>query len=83
MKGANQEPVAWMVYTQNGVSVYVTDNPVDIQDGQRALPLYAAPRQWVGLTDEEIKEIVHTYPRPMGPLNFARAVEQRLKEMNA
>jgi hypothetical protein len=22
------------------VSVYVTDNPVDIQDGQRALPLY-------------------------------------------
>jgi len=40
-------------------------------------------RQWVGLTDEEIKEIVHTYPRPMGPINFARAVEQRLKEMNA
>jgi hypothetical protein len=41
------------------------------------------PQRWVGLTDEEIKEIVHTYPRPMGPINFARAVEQRLKEMNA
>jgi hypothetical protein len=36
-----QEPVAWMVYTQDGQSVYVTDNPTDIQEGQRALPLYA------------------------------------------
>jgi hypothetical protein len=35
-----QEPVAWMVYTQDGQSVYVTDNPTDIQEGQRALPLY-------------------------------------------
>jgi hypothetical protein len=35
-----QEPVAWMVYTQDGKSVYVTDNPTDIQEGQRALPLY-------------------------------------------
>jgi hypothetical protein len=35
-----QEPVAWMVYTQEGQSVYVTDNPTDIQEGQRALPLY-------------------------------------------
>jgi hypothetical protein len=33
-------PVAWMVYTQDGQSVYVTDNPTDIQEGQRALPLY-------------------------------------------
>jgi hypothetical protein len=35
-----EEPVAWMVYTQDGQSVYVTDNPTDIQEGQRALPLY-------------------------------------------
>jgi cell division septum initiation protein DivIVA len=37
---SEQEPVAWMVYTQDGQSVYVTDNPTDIQEGQRALPLY-------------------------------------------
>jgi hypothetical protein len=37
---AKDEPVAWMVYTQDGQSVYVTDNPTDIQEGQRALPLY-------------------------------------------
>jgi len=41
--GVAQEPVAWMVYTQDGQSVYVTDNPTDIQKGQRALPLYTTP----------------------------------------
>jgi len=40
---AEQEPVAWMVYTADGQSVYVTDNPTDIKDGQRALPLYTSP----------------------------------------
>jgi hypothetical protein len=43
MAQPEQEPVAWMVYTQDGKSVYVTDNPTDIQEGQRALPLYTTP----------------------------------------
>jgi hypothetical protein len=37
---AKDEPLAWMVYTQDGQYVYVTDNPDDIQESQRALPLY-------------------------------------------
>jgi len=50
-----QEPVAWMVYTQDGKSVCVTDNPADFTDEHRALPLYTAPprREWQGLTEEE------------------------------
>ena len=48
-----QEPVAWMVYTLDGQSVCVTDNPADFTDKHRALPLYTAPRQWVGLTEDE------------------------------
>jgi len=61
--GPVQEPVAWMVYTQDGKSVYVTDNSTDIQEGQRALPLYVTPpqRQWVGLTDEEISAIAWNF----------------------
>jgi len=39
------EPVAWMVYTEDGQSVYVTDNPADINPSQRALPLFATPQQ--------------------------------------
>jgi len=54
-----QEPVAWMVYTQDGQSVYVTDNPTDIQEGQTALPLSttppaAEPEQRRPLTDKQI-----------------------------
>jgi hypothetical protein len=43
-----QEPVAWMVYTQDGKSVCVTDNPADFTDEHRALPLFTAPprREW-------------------------------------
>jgi hypothetical protein len=37
------EPVAWMVYTLDGKSVCVTDNPADFTGHHRALPLYTAP----------------------------------------
>ena len=43
-----------MVYTLDGKSVYVTDNPDDFSGGHRALPLYTAPPQRLPLTDEEI-----------------------------
>ena len=35
-----QEPVAWMVYTLDGKSVCVTDNPADFTDQHKVLPLY-------------------------------------------
>jgi hypothetical protein len=37
------EPVAWMVYTLDGTSAFVTDNPADFTQDHRALPLYTAP----------------------------------------
>ena len=40
-----QEPVAWMVYTLDGKSVCVTDNPDDFTDQHRALPLYTAAQE--------------------------------------
>ena len=40
-----QEPVAWMVYTLDGKSVCVTDNPADFTDQHRALPLYTAAQE--------------------------------------
>ena len=44
----------------------------------------AAPkRPWVGLTDEGIQTIHDTYYRRMGPQEFARAIETKLKEKNA
>ena len=52
-----QEPVAWMVYNKEGTSVMVTDNPTDISDGMRALPLYTAPPTQPALSDEQILDI--------------------------
>jgi hypothetical protein len=45
------------------------------------VPLYPK-REWVGLTDEEIQVIHETYYRRMGPNEFARLVEAKLKEKN-
>ena len=90
--GPMQEAVAWMVYTQDGQSVYVTDNPTDIQEGQRALPLYTAPpkREWVGLTDAEWSDLYEAHhdkynlPKQGSPdgMDYERAIEALLKEKN-
>jgi hypothetical protein len=37
------DPVAWMVYTLDGQSVCVTDNPADFGESHRTLPLYTTP----------------------------------------
>ena len=85
-----QEPVAWMVYTQDGQSVYVTDNPTDIQEDQRALSLYTTPpqRTWVGLTDEEIKAFDAWHDNReeeigwCNPSEIVAYIEAKLKEKN-
>ena len=39
----SNEPVTWLVYTQDGQSCYITDSPADILPNQKVLPLYAKP----------------------------------------
>jgi hypothetical protein len=77
------EEVAWMVYTEDGQSVYVTDNPIDIRPSQRALPLFTTPQQaapeWAGLTN---KEIYDCWPRSNEPIAIARAIEAAFKDKN-
>jgi hypothetical protein len=52
-------------------------------EGYEAGKAYAAAqRTWVGLTDAEIQAIHDTYYRRMGPQEFARAIEAKLKERN-
>ena len=38
-------------------------------------------REWVGLTDEEIRDI--HWSKPMDEYSFARAIEAKLKEKNS
>jgi hypothetical protein len=67
LKQPEKGPVAWMVYTQDGKAAYVTDNPNDIQQSQRALPLYTNSQRceyirsngtthWCALAEAEPKE---------------------------
>lgn len=39
-------------------------------------------REWVGLTDEEIQAVHDSYHKRMGPMEFARAIEAKVKELN-
>lgn len=54
---ATTAPIAWMVYTLDGKSAFVTDNPADFTQDHQALPLYTTPPQRKPLTVEEIIKI--------------------------
>ena len=45
---------------------------------------WTPPRTWVGLTDEEISEVLGSdiHDEPSGELRFIRAIEAKLKEKN-
>jgi len=78
-----QEPVAWISESENLLS---WDKFYD-----HMTPLYTVPRQWQGLTDEEIVAI-ELNPRQyydgkslrfdLSLADFARAIEAKLKEKN-
>ena len=86
-------PVAYLVEYLNG------EKEVRFQPngwGDKVTPLYTAPRQWVGLTDEEryglyrkaglesyhlpSSEVQYKYDRCIE--SYARAIEAKLKEKN-
>ena len=76
-----QEPVAWMVYTEGGTSAYVTDNPNDLVGAYRALAIYTAPPQRPRLTDEEIEDIYLAWDVTPGRriADLARAIERKVR----
>ena len=90
---AATEPVAWMVYTLDGKSVCVTDNPNDFTDQHKSLPLYTAlpKREWVGLTADEIWKCnkasgsaveFHICYEHQNVEDFAESIEAKLREKN-
>lgn len=76
-----QEPVAWVgpswlnPETRTWESESFAPGPIN-----GWIPLYTAPRQWQGLTDEELNQI---YAEPQTHAGqYARAIEAKLKEKN-
>jgi len=78
-----QEPVAWMYVNTDGECEQIEYGLCDFDDPSIQL-LYTAPRQWVGLTDEEIAAVMHrsVEGERMLPHQFARAIEQLVRNKN-
>ena len=89
-----QEPVAWMydfLNTDNRDEVirnWTTQDYADIEreKGFNVRPLYTRPpkREWVGLTDEEIKPLCDENHIIYGAytVDFIQSIEAKLKEKN-
>ena len=75
-----QEPVAWLVYTEDGRSAYVTDSPNDLVGAYRALARYTTPPQRKPLSDADLAKIWDDALDQLDPrdqLRFiARAIER-------
>ena len=96
VKQPEQEPV-WVEVTTNTGDKFILDSAAEADKirtardaGLSVVPLYTAPpqREWVGLTDEEMREaaqIMDAEPLVEGwkeLIKFASAIEQALKEKN-
>ena len=85
-----QEPVAW-VYPE-GVEalnagkpwvVYGRDGNGAHPDGVERIPLYLAPRQWQGLTDEEINNsYMFWIVDQQDIIGFGKSIETKLRKKN-
>ena len=79
------KPVGWLDAEMS--QAYTVDELADAS-GTGFLPLYTAPpkREWVGLTDDAVFELVDTNlyegGKNFGVLAFAKAIEQALKDKN-
>jgi len=70
------KPVAHVyLFDKAGRPLVAWDNAKDIKLGDK---LYAAPKQWVGLTDFEKRQILLD-----DPIDWINAIETKLKEKNA
>ena len=85
-----QEPVAWLdsldrsqPHAVTGFQ-YLTVSQLERGDQHKYIPVYAAPqqREWQRLTDEEVKSaaLLGIYEKPL--IEFARAIEAKLKDKN-
>jgi len=75
-----QEPVAWI---SEGGDVSRSKRYMD-EMGFKCNPLYTAPpkKEWVGLTDEEVSDVIDGVLEGGGWLDVARALEAAIKDKN-
>jgi hypothetical protein len=73
------EPVAWGMEKDGVILDVICPAEHERLEGAYIIPLYAHPKEWVGLTDEEIENI---YMETMNFQQNARALEAKIKDKN-
>ena len=87
-----QEPVAWassLDFDDDDQEIIPAKDKGKLGTNNCDIPLYTAPKQWVGLTDEEIQDLSYLSQKIdegnsewFDRWGFARAIEAKLKEKN-
>jgi hypothetical protein len=80
------KPVAWIKESEiagmsasAGLGIFEWKTNLGLKPEPGDVPLYTAPREWVGLTDEE--RFLND-ARSEEEIEYARAIEAKLKEKN-
>ena len=81
---AQQEPVAWMTHTDDLQPLFHKTRASALNWQTQPTPLYAAPpKQWVGLTDEEIDILSCEMVKGDKSVNWlCKVLEAKLREKN-
>jgi hypothetical protein len=77
------EPVAWMKVWRDGTKNFYDYEP-PMFGKHKTYALYTAPREWVGLTDDEENEIAEDWWKDRLPdiHSVIKAIEAKLREKN-
>lgn len=76
---AKDEPVAWGMEKDGVILDVICPAEHDREKGEYTIPLYTHPKEWIGLTNEEIEQ---AYMDTMNFQKMGRALEAKLKEKN-
>jgi hypothetical protein len=75
-----EQPVAWLHIDGDSTCTNNTKKYGGV-DKEYSIPLYTHPHQWQGLTADEIRHCLYEF-NTQDFIQFARAIEQALKEKN-
>jgi hypothetical protein len=78
------KPYGYVRADGEGIFIYGEDKFQKIKDVVEFIPIYTEPpqRTWTGLTDEEMKQTCYEVCS-YDPYTIAKAIEAKLKELNA
>ena len=81
-----QEPVAWassLDFDDDDQEIIPAKDKGKLGTSNCDIPLYTAPpKQWVGLTDKEVSDVIDNVLEGGGWLDVARALEEAIKRKN-